>query len=223
MVKLTRVLALLAVAATLGGCSAGALGRPVDDTPSHVSLVTDAGFRYVHNWEETPCFTVDLHGSAWRLESSTFNQISWKRGKQMLSIYFTDNRTAGFALAGMAEEEILRAFLGYEIEYIRPKFEFEVSRPPKFSDEHDGTWMSWGWEGRGGKLTGLTTTKPDNQRHVIISYWVDPWVMSFDWASSDPDFDKAPTLEMIELIESLEWHPECFDTLEPGSTWGGTS
>jgi len=221
MVKLTRVLAVLAAAFTLGGCAASALHRSGEDAPSFVSLVTDNGFRYVHNWEDIPCFTVDLSGSEWRLEDSAANRVTWRRGDEMMSIYFTDNRTAGFAVAGMGEEEILRAFLGYEIDYIRPKFEFEIARQPKFSKERDGLWMAWGWEGRGGKLTGLTTVKPENQRHVIISYWIDPWVMSFDWASSDPAFEKTPTLEMIELIESLEWHPECFDTLEPGSTWNG--
>ena len=78
--------------------------------------------------------------------------------------------------------------------------------------------MQWGWTGTGGKRKGTETQAPADQRHVIISLWVDPWVMSFDWASDEVSAIDGPTLEMIETLESLDFHPECFSAMVPGET-----
>ena len=43
-----------------------------------------------------------------------------------------------------------------------------------------------------------------------MSLWFDPWVMSFDWGSKSSTAPREPTLEMILLLESLEFQPECY-------------
>jgi hypothetical protein len=49
-----------------------------------------------------------------------------------------------------------------------------------------------------------------------LSLWLDPWVMSFDWATTDPNGPKEPTLEMIMTLESLTFYPECFRARKDG-------
>jgi len=203
----------LSVAATLlfllaaSGC---ARLRPQEEAPAYFTQVTDKGWLYAHNWAGTPCFTLELLGETWRLALSTPEKVDWVRGDEFLSIIFTDNRKIGFAVAEMTPEDVLRAFLGYEAEHIRPLFDYQVIRQPRFTTEYDGTWMGWGWEARGGKRRGVKSSVPADQSHVIMSLWLDPYVMSFDWGSKSSMAPREPTLEMIMLLESLEFRPECY-------------
>jgi hypothetical protein len=212
-----RIAAAAALLTTTAACTT--MGPPAD-TPAYFTEVTDEGWRYAHNWNDHPCFTFDLLGSTWRLALSDEDRVDWKRADTSMSVYFTDNRKTGFAVAGMNPEQVLRAFLGYEIEYLKPLFTWQVVRPPKFTTEYDGTWMAWGWEGKGGKRRGVTSMAPSDQSHVVISLWLDPWVMSFDWATTDPDGPKEPTLEMIMTLESLTFYPECFRARKAGGKGG---
>jgi hypothetical protein len=211
------ILALLLVPLALGGCSTMA-NRMEAEAPAYINRVTDTGYTYTHNWAGIPCFSADLQGSDWIFEESTPDRIRWSRGEIVLNIYFSDNRSQRFAAGGMAAEDILRAFLAYELEYIRPNFEFQVTKAPKFATVDKSLWMQWGWTGKGGKRKRAESQAPADQRHVIISLWLDPWVMSFDWAASDLSVLDGPTLEMIEALESLRFHPECFSALAPGAT-----
>ncbi len=218
-----RTLALLASLApmlmplSLTGCTAQAK-RMQSEAPAYINRVTDTGYTYSHNWEGLPCFSTDLKGSDWIFEESTAERVRWSRGDLVLNMYFSDNRSQRFAAGGMEAEEILRAFLAYELEYIRPNFDFQVTKPPKFASVEQALWMQWEWTGTGGKRKRAETQAPADQRHVIISLWLDPWVLSFDWASSDMNVIDGPTLEMIETLESLRFHPQCFTALTPGET-----
>ena len=204
--RLAVAVALLAVLAA-SGC---AQLRPQEEAPAYFTQVTDKGWLYAHNWAGAPCFTMELLGETWRLALSTPEKVDWARGDEFLSIIFTDNRKIGFAVAEMTPEDILRAFLGYEAEHTRPLFDYAVMRQPRFTTEYDGTWMAWGWEGRGGKRRGVKSQVPADQSHVIMSLWLDPYVMSFDWGSKSAMAPREPTLEMIMVLESLEFRPECF-------------
>lgn len=209
-----RFLLLAMVPVVLLGSACARL-RPPAEAPAYFTQVTNAGWLYAHNWSGVPCFTIELFGESWRIASSNPEKVDWMRGDEYLSIIFSDNRRLGFAVANMLPEDVLRAFLGYESEHIRPQFEYQLIQRPKFTTEYDGVWMSWGWEGRGGKRRGAKSQIPADQKHVILSLWRDPFVISFDWASKKPDAPIAPTLEMITVLETLEFHPECFGARLP--------
>jgi hypothetical protein len=185
------------------------------EAPAYINQVTEDGFRYSHNWGGIPCFSVDLQGPDWVIEESSAARARWSRGELVMSIYFSDNRTQRFAASGMSDEEILRAFLAYELEFIRPQFDFQLTKPPKFARVAESHWMQWGWTATGGKRRGTEARASADQRHVIFSLWLNPWVMSFDWASTNMDAIEGPTLEMIEALESLQFHPDCFTALMP--------
>jgi hypothetical protein len=193
--------------------------REKAEAPAYFSQVTDTGFRYAHNWQGIPCYSVLLQGTDWVFDESLPQRARWSRDEIALSIYFSDNRLQRYAVSGMSDEDALRAFLAYELEFIRPNFEFQVTKPPKFARVDRSLWMQWGWTGTGGKRRGTQPDAPADQRHVTISLWLDPWVMSFDWASSDLAVLEGPTLEMIEMLESLEFHPECFKAMTLGETY----
>jgi hypothetical protein len=49
---------------------------------------------------------------------------------------------------------------------------------------------------------------------------MDPWVLSFDWATTEVEADYfGPTPEMIDMLESLRFHPACFAAMRTGETW----
>jgi hypothetical protein len=225
---MSRRFGLLVVITVLAFSSACARLRPPADAPAYFTQVTDKGWLYAHNWASVPCFTIELMGETWRLAGSNPNKVDWVRGDEFLSIIFSDNRRLGYAVAGMLPEDVLRAYLGYEAEHIRPLFEYQIIQQPKFTTEHDGTWMGWGWEGRGGKRRGAKTVVAADQQHVIMSLWQDPFVISFDWGSKKSDKPGVPTLEMVMLLESLAFHPECFSARRParggatGKPYAGT-
>lgn len=210
-----RRIGLLIVLPALLMSSACARLSPPAPAPAYFTQVTDKGWLYAHNWATVPCFTVELLGETWRLSRSNPDKIDWTRGDEYLSILFSDNRKLGYAVADMLPEDVLRAFLGYEVEHIRPLFEYQIVHPPRFTNEYDGTWMGWGWEGRGGKRRGAKSMVPADQKHVIMSVWHDPYVISFDWSSKSLDAPTAPTLEMIMMLETLEFHPACFGARLP--------
>ena len=205
------VAALLALVAT-PGCAR--LIAP-SEAPAYYTQVTDKGWLYAHNWATVPCFTIELLGDAWRLAKSDPEKITWVRGEEVLSIVLEDNRKLGFAVARMLPEDVLRAYLGYQAEQIQPLFDYQVIHPPKFAVEYDGTWMSWGWEGKGGKRRGVKSGIPSDQRHTIMSLWQDPYVFSFDWGGKGLTATTEPTLEMVMTLETLEFHPECFGGRPP--------
>ena len=61
----------------LAGCSAkepvpsGARNQGQDVGPAYFTQATAYGYRYAHNWVERPCFTIDLPGPDWVLQSAT--------------------------------------------------------------------------------------------------------------------------------------------------------
>ena len=211
---IAHIFPVLVLPLVLVGCSQTEQ-RLRAEAPAYINRVTEDGYSYSHNWEGSPCFTANLQGSDWVFEESLAERVRWSRGDIVLSIYFSDNRTQRFAAAGMGSEDILRAFLAYELEYIRPNFDFQLTKPPKFASVEDSLWMQWGGTGTGGKRQRTEPQAPADQRHVIISLWIDPFVMSFDWASADLKALEGPTLEMIETLENLEFHPECFSAMGP--------
>jgi hypothetical protein len=210
--------ALLAVCVGATGC---ARLRPPAEAPAYFTQVTNRGWLYAHNWAEVPCFSLELFGETWRLLQSNPSKVDWARGDEFLSIVFSDNRRLGFAVAQMLPEDVMRAYLGYEAEHIRPMFDYQVMGQPKFANEVDGLWMGWSWEGRGGKRRGAKSTVPADQKHVILSVWRDPYVISFDWGTRRLDAPSTPTLEMISMLETLEFHPDCFSARLPASWSAG--
>ncbi|RMD85136.1 MAG: hypothetical protein D6815_02545 [Candidatus Dadabacteria bacterium] len=210
------VVLIVAVAAL--ACSQS-LYKKNDEAPAYVTQVVPGGIRYLHNWAERPCFSLALGGSDWQLDQSTGDDVRWHRGNLVFHLYLTDNRKAAFAVSGMSPEQALRAFIGYELDYVRPMFEFLVNRPPKFAEDQNGVWVEWGWEGHGGKRTGARVEAPADQRHIIYSLWIDPWVLSLDWATTDLSTPPGATPEMIDVIESLRFHPQCFAPMKVGETW----
>jgi hypothetical protein len=207
------VAAALVAAFSASGC-VRLLSAP-SEAPAYYTQVTDKGWLYAHNWAGAPCFTIELLGETWRLAKSDPEKITWVRGEEVLSIMLEDNRKLGFAVAKMLPEDALRAYLGYQAEIIRPLFEFQIIHPPKFTTEYDGTWMGWGWEGKGGKRRGVRAGIPADQKHVVMSLWQDPYVMSFDWGGKGTTGATEPTLEMVMMLETLEFHPECFGGRPP--------
>jgi hypothetical protein len=208
------LLACLAVA----GCSAQQ-SQPAGPPPDNFTQVMGHGIRYAHNYEGHPCFTIDLPGNDWTMTSASSERVLWKRGKtDVLNLYLTDNRRAAFAVAGMTEEEALRAFIGSELAYVKPRFEYQSVRPPRFARDPNGLWSQWSWKGQGG-IQARDGSKPSDQQHVIASLWLDPWVLSFDFASRELTAHMGPTPEMIDILESLTFYPQCFATMRPGETY----
>ena len=189
-----------------------------DAAPAYFSQSTDYGYRYAHNWVSRPCFTIDLPGHNWVLQSATPDYVMWSRGDHTLKIYLTDNRTSAFAVAGMDPEQALRAFIGFELDYIKPKFDHHYSPPPIINLSANGLYALWQWEGRRGRRAGVGRAQPADQRHTLISLWIDPFVLSFDWATANvakPD----TSIEIQEILETLSFHPQCFEAMRSGETW----
>jgi hypothetical protein len=57
--------------------------------------------------------------------------------------------------------------------------------PPKLAQDEKGVWMQWGWEGMGGKRMSTAVDKPADPAPRDREPWVDPWVLSLDWATTD--------------------------------------
>jgi len=217
-------IALVVAAVCLHGCGAIAakiIARDAD-APSFFTEVTTSGLRYAHNYPDRPCFTVDLPGSAWVFVDSTPDNVQWTRGEQVFRIYLTDNRDHRFAVADMDVEQILRTFMAYEMEWVQPWFDFQISHPPKIAEDYNGVWMQWGWEGHGGKRRPSRVDEPADQRHVIQSLWIDPWVLSLDWATTDLTEEPHATPMKIDTLESMTFYPDCFQALSAGATWHDT-
>jgi hypothetical protein len=123
-------------------------------------------------------------------------------------MYFTDNRIVQFSHVATPGETVLRGFLGYELSHVRPSFAFPDTEAPKFARDNNGEWMQWGWQGLGG-LERQGYEAPSDQRHVLANLWVEPWVMSFDWATERIYTMGGPTPEMIDILDSLEFDPTC--------------
>ena len=210
----------------LAGCSAfrdpvpsGARAQGDDEGPAYFTQSTDYGYRYAHNWVNRPCFTVDLPGSDWILQSATADYVMWHKGDYALKLYLTDNRTSAFAVGGMSGDQALQAFIGYELDYIRPKFEKSSSPPPSLRNNETGIWALWRWEGRIGRRAGVGKAQPAEQRHLLASLWLDPWVLSFDWATSDLDSPDVDSPELLAAVRSIHFVPQCFPTMRSGETW----
>jgi len=195
-------------------------GKGMDEAPAYFTQVTPTGIRYGHNWDDRPCFTLDLEGTSWKLEEATSDRVVWSQGDQHLAIYLADNRKARFAVAGMDPSAALESFMGYELDFLKPRFDMQRTYPPKLAQDENGVWMQWGWEGMGGKRMSTAVDKPADQRHAIASLWVDPWVLSLDWATTDLSLTLGATPAMIAVIESLHFYPDCFAAMNPGETWG---
>ena len=215
-----RVATFLVCAAVVSlfptGCS---VSHSDQKAPVFVAEFLDNGYHYIHNYPTRPCYSVDVYGDGWDLWDSNADRVQWKKGDLALSIYFSDNRRAAYAVQGMNPERVLRSFLAYELEYVRPRFEYYIPHAPSFSNEGDGTWMSWGWEARGGRRVGVRNITPTDQRHTIMTLWADPYALSFDFATSNMERDMSPDSQMYSVIGSLRFHPTCFRELEPGSTY----
>lgn len=223
-----RTLAIGTIAlglAALAGCSAGnpvpsgARTQGEDTGPAYFTQATATGYRYAHNWVGRPCFTIDLPGNAWVLQSATADYVLWHNGDYALKVYLTDNRQSAFAVSGMTPDDVLRAFIGFELDFIRPKFEKQSSPPPAMRTNETGLWALWRWEGRMGRRGGVGKARPADQRHLLASLWLDPWVLTFDWATSkleNPDVDSP---ELVAAVRSLHFVPECFAAMRSGETW----
>lgn len=223
-----RSLAILSAAGlfVLAGCAAhqgdvppGARYQGNDLAPGYFTEATEGGYRYAHNWVDRPCFTLDLPGSDWVLQSATADYVLWHRGDHVLKVYLTDNRSVAFAVSGMSPEEALRAFIGYEEDYIKPKFEKHSSPSPSMRTNETGLWALWRWEGREGHRAGVGKMQPADQRHLIASLWLDPWVISFDWATAKMDAPDVDSPELVYAVRSLHFYPHCFQNMRSGETW----
>jgi len=222
-----RTLAPLTLAGLilLAGCGArnpvpsGARTQGHDVGPAYFTQATDAGYRYAHNWVDRPCFTIDLPGTTWVLQSATADYVLWHNGDYALKLYLTDNRESAYAVAGMKSEDVLRAFIGFELDFIRPKFEKQMSPAPSFRTNETGLWALWRWEGRMGRRAGVGKAQPADQRHMLASLWLDPWVLSFDWATSKLDKPDIDSPELVYAVRSLKFVPQCFSSMRSGETW----
>jgi hypothetical protein len=221
----TLVLWTLAGLAILAGCSAsnpvppGARGQGVDTAPAYFTQATETGYRYAHNWIDRPCFVIDLPGPNWVLQSATADYVLWHKGDHALKVYLTDNRESAFAVSGMTGEDALRAFIGFELDFIRPKFEKQSSPSPILRTRNTGLWALWRWEGRMGRRAGVGKAQPADQRHMIASLWLDPWVLSFDWATSKLELPDIDSPDLLYAVRSLQFVPQCFDEMRSGETW----
>ena len=163
---------------------------------------------YHHRWPGFPCYSMKLSGQNWKLLDSTAARARWEKDDAVLSVYFTDNRLTRFSTVFAPGERVLRDFLGYELSYVRPSFSVYTAQPPKFANDTNGEWMQWAWQGLGGR-EAEGNSAPADQRHVIANLWLEPWVMSFDWASERLYTINGPTPGMIAVLESLEFDPTC--------------
>ncbi len=195
--------------------------QPPPPPPDFFTQVTPGGgTRYAHNWENRPCFSIEFATTDWVLKESTPDRVLWERKEDVLNLYMSDNRISGFAVSGMDAEEALRAFVSAELDYVKPSFDYQAVRAPRFARDHNGLWTQWSWKGVGGKLKRMGAKRPSDQQHVVASLWLDPWVLSFDWATTDVTPELGPTPAMIDVLESLQFHPNCFAGMSPGETWG---
>jgi hypothetical protein len=222
----SALLVAVAAAATLvAGCSGknpvppGARYQGDDLGPAYFTQSTDYGYRYAHNWVGRPCFTIDLPGSDWVLQAATADYVLWHKGEYRLKVYLSDNREKAFAVAGMRGEDALRAYIGYEIDYIKPKFEKSISPAPSLRTNTTGLWALWRWEGRMGRRGGVGKAPPADQRHLIASLWLDPWVLSFDWATAKTELPDYDSPELLAAVQSLHFEPKCFAQMRSGETW----
>jgi hypothetical protein len=198
---------------------AGARAQGDDMGPAYFTESTDAGYRYAHNWVGRPCFTIDLPGPDWVLQSATADYVLWHKGEFALKVYLTDNRSSAFAVSGMGGDEALRAFIGYELDFIKPKFDMHTSPPPAMRENETGVWALWRWEGRSGRRAGVGKSQPADQRHLLASVWLDPWVLSFDWATARVDLPDHDSPELLAAVKSLHFAPKCFTQMRSGETW----
>lgn len=212
----------------LAGCGAkqpvpsGARAQGDDEGPAYFTQSTDAGYRYAHNWIDRPCFTIDLPGPSWVLQSATADYVLWRKGDYALKVYLTDNRQTAFGVAGMTAEDALRAFIGYELDFIKPKFEKHSSPAPSMRTNENGLWALWRWEGRAGRRAGVGKAQPADQRHLLASLWLDPWVISFDWATAKMEMPDTDSPELIYAVRSIHFEPKCFQAMRSGETWTRT-
>ena len=213
----------------LAGCSAqqptppGARFQGDDAGPAYFTQATATGYRYAHNWVDRPCFTVDLPGTDWVLQAATADYVLWHKGDYALKLYLTDNRESAFAVAGMTGDDVLRAFIGFELDFIKPKFEKQSSPPPSMRTNETGLWALWRWEGRMGRRAGVGKAQPADQRHLLASLWLDPWVLSFDWATSKLDKPDVDSPELVYAVRSIQFVPQCFSSMRGGETWSQPS
>jgi len=200
----------LLAATLLVGCSQTNAPGPsaTNDNDLYSTTELSNSILYHHRWPGFPCYSVKLTGKNWKLVDSTAQRARWRKDDKVLSVYFTDNRLARFSPVLAPGERVLRDFLGYELSYVRPSFSLHTSQPPKFAKDVNGEWMQWAWQGLGGRGEGEQSV-PADQRHVIANLWLEPWVMSFDWATERLYTIKGPTPEMVEVLESLEFDPTC--------------
>lgn len=216
---------LAGLALLLAGCAAkqpvpeGARAQGDDAGPAYFSQATATGSRYAHNWVDRPCFTVDLPGNDWVFQSATADFVLWRKGSHLLKLYLSDNREHAFAVSGMSGEDALRAFVGFELDFIKPKFEMQSSPPPSLRSNETGLWALWRWEGRKGRRAGVGKAQPSDQRHLIASLWLDPWVLSFDWATADLQTPDRDSPELLAAVRSLRFYPQCFSAMRGGETW----
>lgn len=214
----------LAILTFVAGCSArsaapGPRGQTDSDSPAYFTQSTPTGYRYAHNWVDRPCFTIDLPGTDWVLQSATADYVLWHKGNHALKVFLADNRDLAYAVRGMNGEDVLRAYIGYELDFIRPKFEKPLSPAPSLRMNQSGLWALWRWEGLGGRRAGVGKAQPADQRHLLASLWLDPWVLTFDWATSKLDSPDVDSPELLYAVRSLQFHPECFASMRSGETW----
>ena len=112
-----------------------------------------------------------------------------------------------------------RSPIGYELDFIKPKFEKHTSPSPSLRTNETGLWALWRWEGRGGRRAGVGKPQPADQRHLLASLWLDPWVISFDWATAKLDSPDVDSPELVYAVRSLHFYPKCFHEMRSGETW----
>lgn len=190
--------------------------------PAFFTQTTDQGMVYAHNWVERPCFTILLPGHDWQLDETTADYIVFKRGQLSLKTYLADNRALDFAVGGTGAEGALRSFVASELDFVRPKFGNHTATPPRMKQNSQGIWALWRWEGSQGLRAGIGKGIPADQNHRIASLWIDPWVLSFDFATTASGAGSPSTSpdQIPEILESLTFHPGCFSRMQTGETWG---
>ena len=218
---------LVACVALVSGCASmtiptppGARHEDSKEGPAYFTEARENGIRYTHNWVQRPCFEIEMPGHDWVLQEATSDYVLWRKGHEVLKLYLTDNRDSEFAVSGMNTEDALRAFVGFELDFVRPKFDDHRSSAPSLRRNENGQWALWRWEGHGGRRAGVGKSQPADQRHRVASLWIDPWVLSFDWATVSVDTEDNSVATIKSTLESLKFHPECFRSMRAGETWG---
>lgn len=191
--------------------------------PAYFTQVTEQGIQYAHNWVNRPCFSVLLPSHEWVLQSATADYVMWKNGETVLKIFLSDNRIDDFAVSGMSPSQALRSFIGFEFDFIKPKFRYHSGGAPLLDTDENGVWAHWSWSGRAGQRAGVGKAIPADQKHRIASLWIDPWVLSFDFATTNLDTPDGETPDMKAVYRSLAFHNECFESMRSGETWGQTA